>query len=142
MSSPESTIQGLVVAASISGLSSESATVPPFAGNVLITPELPTSEGGPGLGVFVSALGGGEDVPFLGSSVRHRVDRVSVLVRSHVGDYAGGLVLARAVRAAIHCARPSGYYSCVASDPTPAYAGRDEEGRHAWTIGVELRSTV
>lgn len=127
----------------LSGIVKSTKMLPPFDGNLLRVPELSEVENVQGKAIFVIPGGTGEGFsqPFLGSSTRHEVSVVSVVVRSEAYDYDGGLALAQAVRGVIDQASPSGYYACAVAEPKPVYAGRDERFHFVWTMSAQLRRT-
>jgi hypothetical protein len=138
----ETAIKTLINSASISGLTSSTTQVAPYTGNLIAAPELPSFANMPGKVVCVTPAHGGSDTPCMGNAQRVRRENVNVFVRSDVADYSGGLTLARAVWTALNWATVTGWQAIHVVDPIPAYGSTDEDGRHWWTMTVEMLRVV
>jgi hypothetical protein len=142
MAEPDVAVHETIAAASISGLTKATRTEPPFNGNLILGPPLGEESNSPGLSVFVLDTGGPLDAPFIGGGKSHRIHAVQVYVRGPRNQYAATMTLAKAVRAALHYATPTGYYACTCRESAPIYIGRDDYERHGFSINVELRRVV
>ena len=112
--------------------------------NLFYGPMMIPSSAVPGFVVCVLATGGDQNQRCIGSSVDVRRSSVQVLVRCDFSDYVRGQELARACLEALHCPSiPSGWTDVqVPNQPEPFYLGMEGEGRHVWSINVQmLRST-
>lgn len=89
--------------------------------------------------VFCLVTGGitPEDIVENSGESYHR-PRVQIRVRDAQQDFAGGEVFATSVRDAVHLQVPAGYIECRAVESAPMYLGPDDQGRHEWSINVEL----
>lgn len=66
-------------------------------------------------------------------------EQLMVEVRADRSDYVGGLALAWACEAALHCpaSMPSGWTDCQVPNG-PFYARTDPDGRHIWRLDVAM----
>ena len=105
--------------------------------NLFAQPLREPEDGVPAKAVFVTPAGQRRDAVF-------EYAQVMVEVRADRNDYSGGLALARACQAALHCPAtiPSGWTDCQVP-VGPFYARNDPSGRHVWRLDVALcRSLV
>ncbi len=106
--------------------------------NLFLGPALGPDDTRPQKSVFVTATGGPRNDRLCGTTHDYRILTVQVIVRADPSDYDGGQALARACRDAIHCATISGYVDAGVREPDPYYLRTDEDGRHLWTMNVNL----
>ena len=102
-----------------------------------------TEPGAAAVNLYVFSMGGPGPVPYLGGGVVSDYDAtVQVRVRSPAGDEPAGMALARAVRDALHCKPPAGYYDLRADTTDPLYLGSNPSGQHEWSVPFSLRWTA
>lgn len=142
LSDAETAVKTLISNASISGLTSSSTQVAPYSGNLIVAPELPSFANMPGMVVCVTPADGGSDTPCLGNAQRVRREFVNVYVRSEIAGYSTGMTLARAVWTALNWATSTGWQAIHVVEPIPRYGGTDDDGRHWWTMSVEMLRVV
>ncbi|KPJ59103.1 MAG: hypothetical protein AMJ46_12620 [Latescibacteria bacterium DG_63] len=110
--------------------------------NLFEGPVRPVGTGIPDKAVFVLATGGPAPEPFLAGDAsspdEERVHSLLIRVRSEPGEFNNGQTLARSVRDAAHRASVAGYLDVSIRECDPAYLGADDEGRHEWSIGVDM----
>jgi len=89
--------------------------------------------------VFVLPSGGpAPDAYSDGTVIEMRYSAIQVIVRSNPKDYAGGQVLARQVRDALHHVAVTGYVDIRAMQSEPIYIGPDEADRHLFSVNLEM----
>jgi hypothetical protein len=93
--------------------------------------------------VFVLPSGGPAPEAYAdGTTTERRYSAIQITLRSDPKDYAGGWVLARQVKAALHHATVTGYVDIRAMQSEPIYVGPDEADRHLWSVNLELWKEV
>ncbi len=108
--------------------------------NLFFSPMRPDDDYLPATCVFVLLTGGPEPERYSDGGAGTRLSRpaLQVTVRFDQGDYDGGRDLAKLVWAALDRSSPAdclpNSFRCRESEP--AYLGKDDGGRHLWTINV------
>jgi hypothetical protein len=94
----------------------------------------------PHAAVFVSdeEEDGGEATPYLGADTDCELP-VTVTVRGNPGEKVAAKALAGQLRAALHLANVSGYYSCLSEDARPVYMERDDSDCPLYEFTLNVR---
>lgn len=95
----------------------------------------PTEPGAAGIALWVFVTGGREPVPHIdGGRTGDYAPDIQVRVRSGADAWEAGQALARAVRDALHCKPPAGYYDLRAASSEPFFLGQDDSGFFEWSV--------
>jgi hypothetical protein len=111
--------------------------------NLWSGPLRPDDDDVPAQAVFVLLSGGPGPVDYSDGGAGQSIHEagLQVFVRSNQEAHAAGQTLARNVWGTCHKASPSGClaYSCVCRQSEPIYIGKDDAGRHVWSINLLVK---
>ncbi len=91
--------------------------------------------------VFCSPNGGPAPTAILNTAqTKIRNSNVFILVRSEQEKFTAGILLARAVRDAVHYAPLVGFIDVRVEESEPNYLGQDDARNHEWSMNVNLNN--